>query len=1125
MGTIRQWLAGIGFEQYVEAFEREQIDADSAPYLTDANLKDLGLPMGPRARFLAAVQTLAPLPRSSVSSPEGTSGNPVAQSPPAVEAERRQLTVLFCDMVGFTALSEKLDPEVLRDLIGAYRGACGGAITRYGGHVAQHLGDGVMAYFGWPLAHEDDAERALHAALEIVQAVKHVEISEALKVRIGIATGTVVVGQSGEEGADAKLAVGETPNVAARLQGVAGTDEIVISPATRRLLGSAFELTDLGEQALKGIAEPVRVWRVEAASRLPTRFEQAHGVEGLTPLVGREEELALLLRRWAHVKEGEGQLVLIEGEPGIGKSRLTQAFREHLASEPHTVLRYQCSPFHQNSALYPSIEQLEYAAGFARKDSVEQKLDKLEAILAETPAEVAQTAPLFAALLSLPLDRYPALQLSPQKQKEKTLEALVGQIESLAQRKPVLMIYEDVHWIDATSQEALDLLVPRLQLLPVMLLVTHRPEYRALWQGKGQAQVSTLGLTRMTRRQASELVARMTGQRGLPEEVLTQILVKTDGVPLFVEELTKTVLESGLLQETGDRFELKGVLPPLAIPSTLRDSLIARLDRLAPVKEIAQIGACIGREFSYSLLERVAAVKGEPLVQGLQQLVDSGLIFCKGALPEALYTFKHALVQDAAYDSMLKATRQQLHAQIAQVLEQEFADIVTSGPELLAHHFTQAGLNGRAVPYWVQAGERASSRVALAEAVNHLTTALSVNSRLPASTERDRWELEIRVSLGMAYQASLGWAAVQTVQTLEPAREIAIRLGEDEKLAPILYYLWTHHAMRCEYPAALKILDQLDGLARSRRDATLSLVARYVESDTRAWMGDFKSSAQACKQVLNAYDPEKHGHFVLTGNMDAKCDVLVWAGYCLWALGYPDQARRAAEDGIDLARRLGRAFNLCWSLCGSSAYTLLQLGETRLALQWVAEARAVALEHGMVFVIDVVVRSSHGYALIEQGNHEEGNAQLTRSNAGWRNEGGLHLVPYTNMMRARALTDLGRFDEARSLLQEAVELTNLTGHRAFEAEVHRVLGELNQQQPTSDVQVAEASFRKALEVARIQDAKGLELRAAMNLARLWQSRGKRKPAYDLLSPIYNWFTEGFDTRDLVDARKLLHELS
>ena len=778
MQSVSSWLKSLSLEQYSQVFADNDVDLDVLRILGDKDLQDLGVSFGHRKKLLKAVADL--------NGAEATQLAPGPATASASEGERRQLTVLFCDMVGFTALSERLDPEDLRELMRAYRKSCSEVVTRYEGHVAQHLGDGVMAYFGWPLAHEDDAERALRAALEIVQAIKLVGSSEPLKVHIGIATGTVVVGQSGEEGSDARLAVGETPNVAARLQGVAGTDEIVISSATRRLVGSAFELTDLGEQALKGIAEPVRAWRVESASSLPTRFEQTHGVEGLTPLVGREEELAMLLRDWVHVKDGEGQLVLIEGEPGIGKSRLTRAFRERLASEPHTVLRYQCSPFHQNSALYPSIEQLEYAAGFARGDSAEQKLDKLEGVLAESPEEVARTAPLFAALLSLPLDRYPALNLSPQKQKEKTLEALVSQIEALAQRKPVLIIYEDLHWIDATSQEVLDLLVPRLQQLPLMLLVTYRPEYQARWQGQGQVHVSTLGLSRMSRRQASELVSRMTGQRSLPEEVLTQILVKTDGVPLFVEELTKTVLESGLLQESGDRFELTGLPLQLAIPSTLRDSLIARLDRLSPVKGIAQIGACIGREFSYSLLERVGALNGEPLVEGLQQLADAGLIFRKGTPPEAIYTFKHALVQDAAYDSLLRAQRQQLHARIAQVLEQEFTDIVTNRPEVIAQHFTQAGLDERAVPYWIQAGQRALSRMTLPEAISHLKTALALIAHLPLSPERDVQELDLRLKLSTAYVGHAGWHTTKILQTLAPARDVAARLGTSDRLLPIL---------------------------------------------------------------------------------------------------------------------------------------------------------------------------------------------------------------------------------------------------------------------------------------------------------------------------------------------------
>jgi predicted ATPase/adenylylsulfate kinase-like enzyme len=958
--------------------------------------------------------------------------------------------------------------------------------------------------------------------LEIVQSVKRVSAKQSLAVRIGVATGSVVVGEGSRgDNAEAKLAVGETPNLAARLQGLAGPGEIVIASTTRRLVGDAFELSDLGARPLKGIAEPVRAWRVEALHRTEGRFEAVHGGVALTPLVGREEEVELLLRRWKLAKDGEGQVVLLCGEPGIGKSRITQVLRERLAVEPHTRLRYQCSPFHTNSALHPVIEQFERAAGFAREDTAEQRLDKMQALLVGSQQQVVESAPLFAALLSLPTERYPPLNLSPQKQKEKTLEALAGQIEALARRQPVLMIYEDVHWIDATTQEAMELLVPRLRDLPVLLIVTYRPEYSPRWTDK--AHVTLLSLNRLGRRQGAELVAKVTGGKTLPQEVLEQIVAHTDGVPLFVEELTKSVLESKLLRDTGDRYFLDGPLPALAIPTTLRDSLIARLDRLAPVRELAQIGACIGREFSYELLAMVSPFKGARLEEALEQLTKTGLVFRRGAPPDATYTFQHALVQDAAYDSLLKSRRVQLHAQIAEALERDFSGRLANEPEVLALHFTQAGLSERAVPYWMRAGQRALARVALPEAVGHLTTALSVNERLPGCVERDRQELHIRVTLATAYLAFRGWAAVEIVQALRPARDLAMRLGADGELVTILVYLWVHHGTRCEYPRSLELIGELDTLAKSGEDSSAFLVARWTKAITYCQMGDFKRAHQSAEQLVLAYDPERHSLLVHAFNMDIKCDTLVWDGYALWALGYPDQAKRAAAELIEQARRLGHAFNLCWTLLGGT-FALLLLGETHLARQWVAEAHAIAREQALAYVADVWVSLLDGFALIEQGDHAEGYAKLTPAIKAWRDAGALLLIPWSNVARAEALMGLKRFDEARALLDEAVQTIDRTGHRMREAEVHRVFGDLERQQLAPDVQAAEKSFLKALEVSRSQDAKGWELRAATSLARLWQSQGKRKEAHDLLAPIYNWFTEGFDTKDLKEAKALLEAL-
>ena len=1069
-----------------------------------------------------ADQSAAQVDAAVVASDAGQS-SATSLSAPRADAERRQLTVMFCDLVGSTALSERLDPEELRDLMQAYQRVSGEVIARYEGHVAQYLGDGLMVYFGWPRAHEDDAVRAIRAGLEVVDAVSKLKAVTPIRARVGIHTGLVVVGATGQGDASIpKAAVGDTPNIAARLQSLAEPSTVVVSERTRSLAAGLFDYADMGPHSLKGVSEAVHLSRVVGARTTESRFEAARSDLALTPLVGREEEIALLVRRWQQAKEGEGQVMLMGGEPGIGKSRLTRVLQERLGQERYRVLHYQCSPFHVNSALYPVIEQFERAAGFTREDSAERKLDKMQAMLLGTEQQVAECAPLFAALLSLPTEHLPALNLSPQRHKEKTLDALASQIEALAQRQPLLLMYEDVHWIDATSQEALDLLVPRLRDLPVLLVVTHRPEYTPRWTD--QAHVTVLSLNRLGRRQGAELVARVTAGKPLPQEVLDQVLAHTDGVPLFIEELTKSVLESKLLRETTDGYIIDAPLPAFTIPTTLRDSLIARLDRLAPVREVAQIGACIGREFSYALLAAVSPLRDELLTEALEQLIKTGLVFRRGTSPDSVYTFKHALVQDAAYDSILKSKRVHLHAQIAQLLEQDPSQTVGSEPELLAHHFTQAGLHERAVPYWIEAGQRALARVALAEAVAHITMALTVNGRASASPERDHRELDIRLLLTAAYLASLGWAAVQIVQTLGPARELAMRRGQNDKLVSVLTFTCMHHNMRLEFSRTLALVEELDALARSRQDSSTSVLARWNEAWVQCAMGNFNRAQQVMDVLRSVYHSEKHRYLADIYNLDPMCDIQIWAGYWLWALGYPDQARRAVEDGLELARRVGNLFNLCWSLTGG-IYPLVLRGEEVSARQWVAEALARAQEHGMTFVSDMLVPWTDGLALIAHGDYAQGYARASMGLSLWRAGGGLHTVPFGNVVLGAALVGLKRFDEARTLLEESLELSERTGHRIAEAETHRVLGELFQQQPTPDSGAAEATFLKALEAARSQEAKGFELRAGISLARFWQSQGKRREAYELLGPIYNWFTEGFDTRDLREAKALLDELA
>ena len=789
MKGIAEWLASIGLSEYAQRFADNGIDLSVIRDLTEQDLKDLGVVLGHRRRILRAIAELdgvAPAPTETAPEP------PLRDAP-----ERRHLTVMICDLVGSTALSARLDPEDMRAVIDAYHAACARITRTYDGFLAEFRGDGILAYFGYPRAHEDDAERTVRAGLDIIAAVAGLETRavEPLAVRVGIASGLVLIGELSREGALREHAVvGDTPNLAARLQALAEPGTIVVAASTRRLLGDLFRLRDLGRHEVKGIAEPVAAWAVEGVSDSESRFEAVRAA-GLTDLIGRADELDFLLERQRLAWKGEGQIVLIAGEPGIGKSRLAAALAEHIAGAPHTRLRYQCSPYHTNSALRPFIAQLERAAGFKTDDTPEQRLDKLEAILAMGASQVQTVAPLFAALLSIPFgERYAPLALSPTQHRRRTLAALLDQFEGLARRQPILLSFEDAQWADATSLELLDLTVERVRQLPVLALFTFRPEFEPPWAGL--PNVGTLTLGRLDHNDVENMVARVTGGRMLPAEVMKQIVAKTDGNPLFVEELTKTVLEAGILVENHDGYRLDGPLPPLAIPTTLQDSLMARLDRRAPVREIAQIGAAIGREFSYSLLRALVGRDESALKDGLAHLEQAELVFRRGEPPDAVYSFKHVLVRDAAYESLPRSRRQQLHGQIARALEQSFADIAASQPEIVAHHFTAAGLVAPAIDYWLKAVQQAARRSANAEALNHLARGLELLPSIDDPMLRNKSELLLQTSLGNSLRATKGWSIDSVKHAYTRALQLCKESGFDEHTLPAVFGLWTWNFLR-----------------------------------------------------------------------------------------------------------------------------------------------------------------------------------------------------------------------------------------------------------------------------------------------------------------------------------------
>jgi predicted ATPase/class 3 adenylate cyclase len=1121
---IDGWLRGIGLEQYAQTFRDNAIDADVLGDLTDDHLRELGLPLGARLKLLRAVAALA----SGEPPPAAPAIVAVSTAPPT-DAERRQLTVMFCDLVGSTALSARLDPEDMREIVGAYYRSCADIIAGAGGFVARYMGDGVLAYFGYPQAHEHDDERAVRAGLALVEAVpKLITAANApLQVRVGIATGLVVVGDlvgSGE--AQERGIVGDTPNLAARLQSIAEPNTIVIADSTRRLIGNLFELGDLGVRTdLKGIAGPARIWSVLRASSVGSRFDALH-TAGLTALVGREEESELLLRRWSRARTGEGQVVLLSGEAGIGKSRLTATLLERLSGEPHARLRYFCSPQRTDSPFHPIIGQLERAAGLAYDDTPRARLDKLDAVLAQTPTSPADAA-LFTEMLSLPNDgRYPVHELSPEQRRQKTLEVLMSQLAGSARQNPVLMIFEDLHWIDPTSLELLGRIVDRIKILPVLLIVTFRPEFTAPWVG--QSHVTSQTLNRLGVRDAADIVARLAGNKVLPADVLAEIVERTDGIPLFVEEMTKAVLEA---ESEGGARRTVAAIPSSAqaVPASLHASLMARLDRLGPAKEVAQIGSAIGREFSHALLALVVRKSEAELGSALDRLVKAGLLFREGVPPQASYLFNHALVQDAAYGTLLRENRRVLHARIAQTLESQFAETAESRPEILARHCTEAGAIEKAAGLWGRAGQQSMARSALVEAVAQFTRALEQIAALPGTPALRREQIKLQVALITPLIHVKGYAAAETKAAAEHASlliERAEALGEPPEdpllLFQVLYAFWVANYVAFNGDAMRDLAAQFLALAQKRRAIVPLMMGHRHMGLSLMMTGNIAECRAHLDQAIALYDPDEHRSLATRFSQDAGVTALFYRSWALWFLGHPDAARSDAVNALRDAREIDQAATLMFALahaavlstlCGNYAATVEQAQE----LVALAEAKNTPFWKALGMM-------DRGCTLVLTGKASEATELLISGMAAFRATGAKAWIPLYLPYLARCHAELGQFEEAWRCIDEAMSAANATKETWCAAEIHRAAGEITLISPTPDTAKAQGYFERAIAITREQQAKSWELRAATSLARLWSDRGERQRACDLLAPIYGWFTEGFDTLDLKQAKALLEKI-
>jgi class 3 adenylate cyclase/predicted ATPase len=1063
-------------------------------------------------------------PPAGISTP---SGGAAAARPPA-EAERRQLTIMFCDLVGSTSLSERLDPEELRRVLRDYQAMCATIIRRYDGTVAQYLGDGLLMYFGYPRAHEDDAQRAVHAGVGIVEALDglntklHEELGVRLSIRLGIHTGLVVVGELGDDSKREHLALGETPNVAARVQALAEIGTVTITGSTFRLIEGLFECKDLGSRVLKGISQPLRLYQVLHDSTGRSRLEVSDRTS-VTPLVGRKQEMGLLLDRWEEVTEGVGQVVVLSGEAGVGKSRLLRILKEDVSRNPQAWLTsLRCSPYHQNSAFYPIIDMFEHVVlQFSRNDTVQDRQEKLEGLLVQYGLSLPETLPLFAALLSVPLpERYSPLALTPERQKQEILTVLMTMLLKRAAKQPLLLVVEDLQWMDPSTLELLNLIVDQGPSTGILAVFTCRPDFNSPWTGR--SHLTQVTLNRLTRRQVADMVARVAGGKILPAELIQQIAVKTDGVPLFVEELTKMVLESGLLKEHDDHYELSEPLPALAIPTTLHDSLMARLDRLATVKEVAQLAATLGREFTFELLKAVSPLEEKVLERELAQLMEAGLLYQQGVLPRANFIFKHALIQEAAYQSLLKSKRQQYHRHIAEVLERQLTGIIDTKPELLAHHYTEAGLTAPAIVYWVRAGQRAVERSANAEAIGHLGHALDLLSPQPETPERARQELAVQMLLAQALMATRGMAAPEVERAYARARELCEVVGHSDQLLLALGGLGTFYLVRGNVHAALETGEQCLDVAQRLDDPGLLLKAHAGQGTVLVFLGELESSRASLARGLRLAEAMTPSPLDF-GGRDAGVGCLAFDAWAACLLGSLDEAQASVAAALALAETRSHPFSRAFALSWAARLHQFRREERRCREQ-AETAIGLATEYGFT-QWRVIAMMLLGSALAGEGRGDEGIDQLREGLAAWRAMGAELLRPYFLALLAEAYWRMGRADEGLATVVEALSLVERTGERMYEAELHRLQGELlrARESGAAAIEAAGACFQRALAAARRQGARALELRAAMSLSRLLEHAdgGAREEARRALAEVYATFTTGFDTADLREARALL----
>ena len=1117
MSDVSAWLHHLGLGKYAKAFEDNEIEFDFLPYVTESMLEQIGVRVGPRAKLLAAISELGSPPAGQL----GAKGRSAIEPRPA---ERRQITVMFCDLVDSTKLASGLDPEDFKAIMHAYQRACGAVVERYGGHVSQYHGDGLEVYFGYPVAHEDDAERAVRAGLAVIEAVTAIAGSQPLSVRVGISTGIVVISETGSgDPSIPSSAVGDTPHIAARLQTVAAPNSVVIAEVTRRLISVRFDQEALGPQNLKGIAEPIHAFRVRQIYEDSSRF-QAGRAAALTPLVGRRTELALLQQRWRDAKGGEGQVLYVCGVPGIGKSRIVHELDHWIGKQSHFSLKFQCSPHHMQSALFPVIQQMKRLGQLADNDSDPVKLDKIEKLLAKATKQVDEVMPLVAEMISIPSEsRYGPLGLTAVQKKAHTLFVLVDLLLGLSDRRPVLCLLEDAQWIDPSTQELLDLVVGRAEKARILVVVTHRPEYHVRLGVYGN--VSGLTLSRLARREVVEMAQLALRKQSVSTAVMNRIVDESDSIPLFVEELARGALESGGAKERGANNQRMEPSASWLVPASLRDSLVARLDRAPQGRSVAQMAAVIGREFSYDMLLLVSKLSSSVLDSTLVHLQQSEIVQRIDHGSSARYAFKHALVRDAAYESLLRSTRREVHARVAAILENERPEIVTDEPELLAYHYSLAGNAEFAVIYWSHGAQRARNRSANFQAIVQFQKALEYLSLLPETPERLSKELEIQLSLGVCYIAARGYSADDTRNSFERARILSEELDEPRKEIQAMFGLWGHSWGRAQHDRAIELGETLLAKAEQLNDPIALTVAHRVLGSTLFTLGDFVRArehlerAVALKHVATADWRSLFLSYAVDPRIAAQL-ILAWD---IWNLGYPEQAHRYVMEALGQALKQADAYTLAFAHYVTCAVQSLR-GEFQDSLAHADRSVALSREHH-IDLYALYSQFGRGYALAKTGQKEramaeiqEGIEEVRRSNLG-------HMRGFLRGWLVTTEVEIEDPETALSTIDDALKHVDDVTGRAWEAELRRLRGDILLVVSANAADEAERSYNDAIAVAQSQCARSLELRAAISLARLLRSQGRNAEARERLAPIYGWFNEGFDTLDLKQAKALLGELA